>query len=120
MPKGFGGHVKALREVRGYSMTDVARHVGCSVTYIHDIERGRRLPSDIMLERLVKCLGADMGLEERLWEERGYVKLRLDGGGSFCDRVALILGSAWRRGLRLGELKAIEEILGGTLKPPRG
>jgi transcriptional regulator with XRE-family HTH domain len=47
----FGQRCRDLRLVRGVTMGDQAKHIGCLVNEISSIECGARTPSDSYLER---------------------------------------------------------------------
>lgn len=56
--------LRQLRIARGWSLRRLASLVPCSATHVHDIERGRRIPSPEMLARLDKVLAAGGALAE--------------------------------------------------------
>jgi transcriptional regulator with XRE-family HTH domain len=57
----FGKHLRKIREERGLTQEGLADLAGMHFTYIGQIERGRRNPSLINLERLAKALKIDAG-----------------------------------------------------------
>lgn len=52
----LGRNLRALREERGLSQEAFAFEAGIHRTYISDLERGRRNPSLLVLERLSMAL----------------------------------------------------------------
>jgi transcriptional regulator with XRE-family HTH domain len=57
----FGKHLRKLREEKGWTQEKLADEAGMHFTYIGQIERGRRNPSLINLERLAKALKIQAG-----------------------------------------------------------
>lgn len=57
----FGANVRRLREAAGLSQDAFADIVGVHRTYMSGIERGKRAPSIIVVERLATALGVDPG-----------------------------------------------------------
>ena len=57
----FGKHLRRIREDKGLTQERLADLAGMHFTYIGQIERGRRNPSLINLERLAKALKIDAG-----------------------------------------------------------
>ena len=52
----FGKHLRKIREGKGLTQEGLADLAGMHFTYIGQIERGKRNPSLINLERLAKAL----------------------------------------------------------------
>ena len=44
MQRGFGDLLRNTRKKAGKSMLDVAQHLGVSVVFVSDVERGNRAP----------------------------------------------------------------------------
>jgi len=57
----FGKHLRKIREEKGLTQEGLADLAGMHFTYIGQIERGRKNPSLINLERLAKALKIDAG-----------------------------------------------------------
>jgi len=57
----FGKHLRRIRESKGLTQEGLADLAGMHFTYIGQIERGKRNPSLINLERLAKALKIDAG-----------------------------------------------------------
>jgi transcriptional regulator with XRE-family HTH domain len=55
----FGFKVKALRQQKGLSYQQLAEKTGMSLSYIHDIETGKKFPKADKILSLAKALGAD-------------------------------------------------------------
>jgi transcriptional regulator with XRE-family HTH domain len=55
----FGGNVRRLRLERGLSQEALADQVELAVTYVGQIERGRRNPTLDVVERFASALQAD-------------------------------------------------------------
>lgn len=56
-----GATVRALREKKGMTVTDLARSTGLSPAHISEIERGRTAASVATLEKLARALGVSPG-----------------------------------------------------------
>ena len=55
----FGLKIKALRQANGLSYQQLADKAGMSVSYIHDIETGKKFPKADKIIILAKTLGVD-------------------------------------------------------------
>lgn len=55
----FGFKVKALRQQKGLSYQQLAEKTGMSLSYIHDIETGKKFPKADKILSLARALGAD-------------------------------------------------------------
>jgi len=53
----FGKKLKEVRERKNLSQGDVARILGVHRTYISGLERGRRNPSLLTVQKVAKALG---------------------------------------------------------------
>lgn len=52
----MNGKLKAIRESKGLSQSDLAKLANVDISYISKIETGKRNPSIAMLERLAHAL----------------------------------------------------------------
>lgn len=57
----FGKRVKKFRLNEGLSQEELAHEADSNRTYISDVERGRRNPSILVVERIAKALGKSLG-----------------------------------------------------------
>lgn len=74
--------VKAVREVRGFSITEMAYALGVSEASARHYESGRREPDRHLLRRLAEIAPKEMRgeIEERLPESfRGLISVRISG-----------------------------------------
>jgi transcriptional regulator with XRE-family HTH domain len=55
----FGLKVKALRQEKGLSYQQLAEKTGMSLSYVHDIETGKKFPKADKILSLAKALGVD-------------------------------------------------------------
>jgi len=55
----FGEKVKYVRELRGFSQTDLAKMAGLSAPFISQIENGKKRPATEALEKLAKALNTN-------------------------------------------------------------
>ncbi|GJD71590.1 HTH-type transcriptional regulator RamB [Methylobacterium gnaphalii] len=58
--KRVGLNVQALRRERGYSQEELAHRAGVHPTYLSGVERGRRNPTIVVLQRIAEALGSDI------------------------------------------------------------
>lgn len=57
----FGKRVRDIRLEMDLSQEELAHEADSNRTYISDVERGRRNPSIVVVERIAKALGRSMG-----------------------------------------------------------
>ncbi|MRH44957.1 helix-turn-helix domain-containing protein [Aquibacillus halophilus] len=53
---GQGRRIKAYRKLKGYTQVKFANKLGVSVSIIGEVERGNRMPSDELLEKITDVL----------------------------------------------------------------
>ena len=58
--KSLGEFIRDRRDELDLSLREFARQVGCSAPFASDVERGRRFPSDSMLEDMARVLQTDV------------------------------------------------------------
>lgn len=56
----LGLNLQSLRRERGYSQEELAHRANLHQTYLSGVERGRRNPSVLVLQRLADALGTDI------------------------------------------------------------
>lgn len=111
MTDTFGQLLRKLRSAAGVSMGQLARHLGVSVPYVSDVERGHRPP--FMNEKIIKTaalVGADANQLLRVAaESRGAFVLDAKAVSPRAREV----GAALMRGWPLSEekLEEIQQIL---------
>lgn len=54
---GLGVRLRGLREDAGLTLSQAAGAAGLSLSYLSDVERGRRVPTLDALDRLARALG---------------------------------------------------------------
>ncbi len=54
----LGARIRHLREQRGMTVADLARKVGCTSSFISQLERDRTNPSVATIQKIAKVLGA--------------------------------------------------------------
>lgn len=57
----FGAHLRKIRQEKKLTQEELADKAGMHFTYIGQIERGKRNPSLVNLERLAKALKVSAG-----------------------------------------------------------
>lgn len=57
----FGQNVRSLREAAGLSQDEFADRAGIHRTYMSGIERGRRAPTIVVVEKIASALGVEAG-----------------------------------------------------------
>lgn len=58
--KRIGLNVQALRKKEGLSQEEVAHRAAIHQTYLSGVERGKRNPSILVLQRIAEALNADL------------------------------------------------------------
>lgn len=58
--KTLGQYVRELRDAKDISLREFAQMLGLSATFVSDIELGKRHPSDDVLAKMGKILGASL------------------------------------------------------------
>ena len=68
MPRSpFGDELRRLRREAGKSLADMADALRCSITYVSDVERGKKNPpTEEKIAKLARCLGIPQKLTELL------------------------------------------------------
>jgi transcriptional regulator with XRE-family HTH domain len=57
----LGERIRELREKKDFSLREFAGKLDLSPAFVSDVELGRRYPSDEVLARMAKLLGATLG-----------------------------------------------------------
>ncbi|AIM16634.1 MULTISPECIES: helix-turn-helix domain-containing protein [Neobacillus] len=52
----LGRRIRAYRKLKGYTQEGFSKKLGVSVSILGEIERGNRLPTDDLLERIIQSL----------------------------------------------------------------
>lgn len=109
----FGDELRALRLQAGKSMGDVARLLGVSVTFISDVERGRRGPlSPDNVTKAAEFLGVDpKPLLTKAAKEKGSIKLSAVNATPMHLAVGAGLARRWAD-LTPEQLQQIGKVLG--------
>jgi len=113
MPNKFGTVLRELRESREMTMGELSRLLKVNVTYLSDIEHGRRGPfNKTRIELAARVLGVPADdLLEAAAESRGAFELDAKEVGPVARRVGASLMRGWPD-LTDGELTEIEKIVG--------
>ncbi|MCJ7843010.1 helix-turn-helix transcriptional regulator [Lederbergia sp. NSJ-179] len=56
----WGRRIRAFRKLKGFTQERLAKSLGISVSVFGEIERGTRLPTDTMLEKIAEVLGVSV------------------------------------------------------------
>lgn len=59
-PEGIAGRIRTAREEAGLRLTDLARSVEISKSYLSNIEAGRRQPPRWLLARIARACGVPL------------------------------------------------------------
>ena len=92
----FGDTLRAVRERRGYSLRELSKRSGVSVTFIHQIEHGKSSPTMQTLENLAEGLAVPVtvlaflasdttqlqGVDAEVADKLGGLAWKLIGSGS--------------------------------------
>jgi len=111
MRRDFGKLLRLARQQAGKSMGDLAKHLGVSVVFISDVERGNRAP--LTTERILQAaqlLGTDaLPLLKAAAEERGAFALDANVSNK-AREVGAVLMQGWAT-LKDEQLEQIAQIL---------
>jgi transcriptional regulator with XRE-family HTH domain len=93
----FGALLRELRETADLSMGALARHLGVSVPYLSDVERGHRPPLvDEKIHRAAAVLRVDpAGLLKAAGETRGAFQLDVANVSGRALEVGAMLARQW-------------------------
>ncbi len=69
----FGLKVKQLRQKLGFSFADLSREAGLSVSYLNEIEKGKKFPKEEKLAALARALGTDQATLLSVEEDEGLL-----------------------------------------------
>ncbi|MEH7108247.1 MULTISPECIES: helix-turn-helix domain-containing protein [Bacillaceae] len=56
----WGRRIRAYRKLKGFTQESFSKELGVSVSIIGEIERGNRLPTGDLLEKIIKCLNVSI------------------------------------------------------------
>jgi transcriptional regulator with XRE-family HTH domain len=115
MKKEFGELLRRLRVKADRSMGQVARQLGVSVTYISDVERGKRAPlRPERIEKVAKYLNADPAdLLDAAGRSRGVFELDAAAVSPKAREVGAALMRGWP-GFSDDKLEKIAAAIKGT------
>ena len=52
----WGRRIRAFRKLKGYTQESFAKKLGISVSVLGEIERGNRMPTDVLIEQIAIVL----------------------------------------------------------------
>lgn len=55
----FGKFIKIKRVTLGYSLAELVKELGCSISYLSLVEREKEIPSEVLINKLSKALDID-------------------------------------------------------------
>lgn len=64
-PYGCWTELRVVRTKAGFDLTTLAERAGMSLSYLSDLERGRRLPNQTVLKKVAKALNVPVSVIER-------------------------------------------------------
>lgn len=101
MPRGLtlGDTIRKLRLKTGIALREMARRVGVSASHQSDIEHGRRMPSDELLQKIAAQLAAVGGTYESLRLLKPQLEDDLDAWVTADKHVRQLLREAKDEGL---------------------
>lgn len=93
MEEKFGSTLRRLRVASDKTLKDVARHIGVSIVYLSDVERGNRRPLPLeKIARICDYLRVDpSSLITAAVQERGAIEINIRGRGKIKGSVILRL-----------------------------
>ncbi len=94
----FGEALRLLRRETGHSLADLADAWGCSISYVSEVERGRKNPPNTeKIEKLLAFMGQEHRLAEFLLQaarSRRRIEINVEGKD---DEIASMLVALERR-----------------------
>lgn len=94
--QNIGEYISSFRKERKKTMKELADVCGVSVPYIHDIEHGRRIPTDKILLSIAEFLGVEYWKLRQVRDiTRGKVILNLQGKSKIVQNMAIIFATKY-------------------------
>lgn len=120
MDQEFGRMLRAAREAAGRTLKEAAEHIGKSIPYLSDVERGHRAPFDNkVISALAAFLQADaQSLLAAAARSRGAFALDAKNVSPQHRVVGAAIARSWS-GLSPEQLEQIHEILENAKKENR-
>ncbi|KYD27351.1 helix-turn-helix transcriptional regulator [Geobacillus sp. FSL W8-0032] len=56
----WGKRIRAFRKLKGYTQEKLAKELGISVSILGEIERGNRMPSDVLIGQIAERLNVSV------------------------------------------------------------
>lgn len=56
----WGRRIRAFRKLKGYTQEEFAREIGVSVTFLGEVERGNKMPSEYFLQDVANTLSVSL------------------------------------------------------------
>jgi transcriptional regulator with XRE-family HTH domain len=108
----MGDRVRATRLERGLSLDDLAARSGVSRSMVSEIERGRKVPTIVVLDRIASALGTSLARLVQPEESTRVVLRRAD------EQQVAIDPAGWRRRILSPVLPDVElEFMKTTIGP---
>lgn len=115
-PAGFPKLFRRLRKDASKTLMDVARHLDVSVTFISDVEQGRRSMSPERVRQAAECFGIDPAeLFAAASEGRGAFELAADNMTEAKRTAGASLMREWSS-MTEEEFKSLVEFMGSMRK----
>ena len=111
-PNSFGDLLRSLRAHAGKTLKGFADHMGWSIVYLSDIERGKRNPPSIEdIRKMAVFLGSQAtDLLDAANRQRNRVELNIGSDDCVVTDAALMLARRWTE-LTEDEAREIMKIL---------
>lgn len=108
----FGELIKKLRMDAGKSCREVAEGLGVSISYLSDVENGRRPPlTSVRCRKLVKVLGVKSNaIFMAAAKSKGYFELPFRPDSDLANSTAVALQLRWSK-LTEDDFRALLKIL---------
>ena len=94
LQQALGAVIREERRIRRLTLRQLAAHAGVSTVYLGEIERGKKYPSALVLERLCQALELSVSdvLERVAYELRGEQQIMSAIGFRMPDRAPESVG----------------------------
>lgn len=109
--KAFSDLIRETRKTRRITLKEAAKKIGVSITYLSDIENGRRNPPEDKLSKIAECFSLNIeNIIDAANKSRRRVEIDLDSLDAQKSEVALVFGRKFS-GLSADQVEEIWKVI---------